>query len=246
MLEERSNDQPFDTEQRGNNGINANDQAEPQVKRINGHYILSEIGSVLNFQKGILFTIRELLLRPGSSVREFIHEDRRKLVKPIGFIILCSLVYILLQRALEFQDAYMNYSDQEWGVSSVSAILEWVTDNYGFANIIMATFVALWAKLFFRRYDYNFFEILVLLYFLMGMQMLILSLFGMLEHLLHISILDKGSLLAILYVCWGMGRFFDRHKKWNYPKAFATYMIGLSTFIVAAILSGVLVDLIIR
>ena len=40
-----------------------------KLKRIDGHYILSEIGSVLNFDKGILFTIRELLLRPGQSVR---------------------------------------------------------------------------------------------------------------------------------------------------------------------------------
>jgi hypothetical protein len=52
------------------------------LKRIDGTYILSEIGSVFNFEKGILFTIRELLIRPGENVQNFIHRDRNRLVKP--------------------------------------------------------------------------------------------------------------------------------------------------------------------
>ncbi|RZJ27416.1 MAG: DUF3667 domain-containing protein, partial [Flavobacterium sp.] len=52
------------------------------LKRIDGHYIIHEIEHVLHFEKGILLTIRELLIRPGQNVREFISENRGRLVKP--------------------------------------------------------------------------------------------------------------------------------------------------------------------
>ncbi len=74
------------------------------LKRIDGKYIISEIGSVLNFDKGILFSIKELLIRPGQNVRNFIHKDRNRLVKPIFFIIICSLIYTIVQQFLHFED----------------------------------------------------------------------------------------------------------------------------------------------
>lgn len=63
-----------------------------QLQRIDGKYIISEISSVLNFDKGIFFTIKELLLRPGQNVHNFIHKDRNRLVKPVIFIIIHSLI----------------------------------------------------------------------------------------------------------------------------------------------------------
>jgi hypothetical protein len=35
-----------------------------ELKRIDKNYIFSEIESVLNFDKGILYTVKELLIRP--------------------------------------------------------------------------------------------------------------------------------------------------------------------------------------
>ena len=45
------------------------------VKRIDGRYIISEIGSILNFKKGFFYTVRELLLRPGITIQRFINTD---------------------------------------------------------------------------------------------------------------------------------------------------------------------------
>lgn len=46
-----------------------------ELQRIDGQYVLSEIKAVLNFDGGILYTIKELLLRPGLNIRKFILED---------------------------------------------------------------------------------------------------------------------------------------------------------------------------
>ena len=37
--------------------------------------MLSELASIFNFNKGFLFTIKELLLRPGLNIQKFILEE---------------------------------------------------------------------------------------------------------------------------------------------------------------------------
>ena len=214
------------------------------LDRINGRFILSEMASVLNFQKGILFTIKELLIRPGVNVRRFIHQDRNRLVKPISFIIVCSLIYIIAQRTLQFDDGYMNYSNLDWGDSAITRIMNWISNNYGIANILMALFIAFWTKLFFRKYGYNIFEILILLYFLLGVQMLMFTVLGIAGSISGLSVLDTGSGIGIIYVCWAIARFFDGRKMINYLKGLLSYMLGMISFVFIAMVCGLLIDLI--
>ena len=72
------------------------------LERIDGKYIWKEIVSVLNFDKGIFYTIKEIFLRPGKTIQEFLLYDRKRLVKPILFIIIMSLVYTII-RLLQLQ-----------------------------------------------------------------------------------------------------------------------------------------------
>ncbi|WP_313265727.1 DUF3667 domain-containing protein [Sphingobacterium sp.] len=65
------------------------------LKRIDAHYIAHEIEHVLHFERGILYTIRELITTPGKNVKKYIAENRSRLVKPIIFIIITSLIYLL-------------------------------------------------------------------------------------------------------------------------------------------------------
>lgn len=211
-----------------------------KVTKINGQYLLSEIGSVLNFDKGIFFTVRELLLRPGLSIRKFILEDRKRLVKPIFFIIVCSLVYSLMQRWLHFEDGYIAAGLKE--ASAVTTLITWVSQNYGYANILMAVVLAFWVWIFFRKYGYNFFEILVLLSYVMGIGMLMFAVLGALDSLTGRKVLDTGSMLVFLYISWAIGSFFDKAKKINYVKAFVSYFLGMFTFMFLVIGVGLLVD----
>ena len=212
------------------------------LKRINGQYILKEISSVLNFDKGILYTIRELLLRPGKNIQTFILEDRGRLVKPIIFIIITSLIYTLAQQFFHFEDGYVNAVGFE--ESATTKIFGWIQSNYGYANILMAIFIAGWIKVFFNKYEYNFFEILILLCFVMGIGMLIYTVFGIIESITKMQILQAGGMIGLIYTSWAIGRFFDNNKKVNYLKAFLSYLLGMITFFLGAIILGMGFDLI--
>ncbi len=187
-------------------------------KKIDGQYISGELRSILNFDRGIFFTVKELLLRPGISVRKFILDDRERLVKPVVFVIICSLVYTIAQHVFQFEDGYVGFSLGK--DSATESISNWISENYGYANVLIALFIAFWIKFFFRKYSHNYFEILVLLSFVMGVGMLIFSFFGMVDSFVISEVIDKGFLVGVLYISWGIGQFFDRSKKINYLKAF--------------------------
>ncbi len=211
-----------------------------KLTRINGQYIFNEIGSVLNFDKGILYTIRELILRPGKTIRQFIQEDRNRLVKPIVFIIVCSLVYSIIQEIFNFEDGYVGYSFEK--NTAIASIFDWVSKNYGYSNILMGIFIAFWIKIFFKKYSYNFYEILILLCFVMGIGMLLFAFFGIADSLVNLKIIDKGYLLGILYILWAIIQFFDKKKFMNYPKAILSYFLGMLTFMTAIYVLGGIID----
>lgn len=216
-----------------------------ELPRIDIKYIIQEIGSVLSFKKGILFTIKELLIRPGPNVKTFILEDRNRLVKPIIFVIFCSFIYTILQQLLHFEDEYVRYTDGS--IDSVTiAIFQWIQANYGYANILIAVFFAFWIKLLFRKYGYNFFEILILLCFIFGIGMLIYSFFGFMEALTHLRLFQVGGLIGFVYTLWATAQFFDVRKKMNYVKGLLAYILGLVSFAIAATAVGVLADLIMK
>lgn len=219
--------------------------APNSVTRIDGKYIATEIGSVLNFDKGIFYTIKELIIRPGNAVKEFILEDRRRLVKPILFIVVCSLIYTITQQFLHFEDGYINMNFDDWKDRPIGKMFNWVSKNYGYANILMAAFITIWIKIFFRRYDYNVYEIFILLCFTMGVSMLIFTLFGVIEGISNYPVLQYGANIAIIYTAWAIGQFFNGKKKLNYVKGILSYFLGMITFMVSILFIGFFMEKII-
>jgi hypothetical protein len=213
-------------------------------KRIDGHYIIHEIEHVLHFEKGILYTIRELITGPGQNVKHFITDNRSRLVKPIIFIIVTSLIYSIINHFFHIEDGYVNYSETK--ITTTSSIFKWIQEHYGYANIIMGFFIAFWTKLFFRKYQFNFFEILILLCFVMGMGMLIYSVFGIVQGLTHFNLMQIAGAVGFIYCTWAIGQFFDKGKVLSYVKAFFAYVLGMLTFTLTAIIIGTIIDLIIK
>lgn len=212
-----------------------------ELPRIDGRYIAGEIGRVLNFDRGILYTIRELILRPGPSVQTFIKEDRNRLVKPILFLILCSVIYTLAQRLFHFEDGYIQGEVDD---SAVTGMFEWVQNNYGYANILMGIFIGLWLKVLFRKTPYNIFEILILIFFTMGIGMLIYTVFGIFESLTQLRVLNLAGLVGIVYTSWAIGSFFHMRKVSSYLKAFFAYLLGFFSFMLVLVAIGTVIDLV--
>lgn len=214
------------------------------LDRIDGKYLSREIISVLNLDKGIFYTIKEIFLRPGKTIQEFLLYDRKRLVKPIIFIIVTSLTYSIINHYFQIEEQYVRQSGLE--NSTIEKLIKWIRENYGYANILMGIFIAFFIKLFFRKFDYNFYEILILLCFVMGIGMLIFSFFSLIQGIFHIELFQIGGLLAFVYTTFAIADFYDKTKVKNYFKSFGAYMIGMVTFFIIVVFIGLIIDLIIK
>ncbi|MFT5887066.1 MAG: hypothetical protein ACI9IP_003539 [Arcticibacterium sp.] len=215
-----------------------------KLKRIDGKYLLNEFEHVIHLDRGIFYTIKELLIRPGKNIQEFISNDRNRLVKPILFIVITSLIYSVLSHLFHIEDSYIEFGEAEQSTTGI--IFQWVNNHYGYATIIMSIFIAFFLKLFFKKYDFNFFEILILMCFVMGMGMLIFAFFTVLQGLTKVTLMPIAGGVGFLYMTWAMGQFFDKKKVGSYIKSFLAYFLGMLLFSIAVIGIGTLIDLIIK
>ena len=219
-------------------------QSKPP-KRIDKHYIIHEIQHLLHFEKGIFFTAKQLFITPGISIREYINENRNKLMKPIPFLILTSLLFTFVGHFFNPEKKYGKQENPFFEESHINDILIWIQGHFGYANIIEAVFISIGVKLLFSKYKYNLFETTTLLCFIMGQAMLYFTI-----EAFFIPILNKQifmgilSLIAFAYPTWAIGQFFDKSKVSSYIKAFFAYIIGYLLFYVSVILVGLTIDLI--
>lgn len=210
------------------------------LKRIDRKYVLHEIVHVLHLEKGIFFTIKELFIRPGKSVRTFISEDRSRLVKPVIFIILTSVLYTICSHAIPHTEEHYTPIEKSI-ISDLKVVFDWIQHHYGYANIILGIFITLWLRLFFRKHPYNFFEILILLCFVMGIGMLLMAIFSIIEALsgLHVARIAEG--LSLIYCIWAIGQFFNKSKISSYLTAFGAYLLGMISYYILFVIVCIVV-----
>lgn len=215
-----------------------------KVKRVDYHYLSHEVQHMLHFEKGFLYTVKELAMHPGQNIREFIAGGRPRLVKPILFLIITSVIYTIIVHYFHIKEGLSNYDAKK--APATAAIFTWVQNNYGYANIIMGMLIALWIKMFFRRSEYNFFEILILLCFVMGMGMLISAIFALVQGLTKFELIQSAGYLGIIYCSWAIGEFFGRTRTINYLKSILAYMFGVISFTLVALIVGTLLDVVFK
>jgi hypothetical protein len=198
-----------------------------ELRKINGQYILNEIGDFFSANKGFLYTIKKLLTTPGDAVREFIEIDRFRFVKPIAFLIITSLIYAIINQffnigASEFYDQ----SAIEEG-STTALIFDWMLIKYpGYSGIISGFFMAFWIKLFFKKSGYNIFEIFILICFVSGITTLFMSVVAIIQGLTGFKLVLSANYLGIIYFAWAIGQFFGRKKIGSYIKVLLSFLLG--------------------
>jgi len=221
-----------------------------RLQRIDRKYIFREIASAFSAERGMLYTIRKMLLRPGESIRQYLTEDRKRYVKPVSFIIVTSLIYTLVshffhidakifQQQLSDETAALELPTQE-------LIINWMIDNSGYLSIMEGFFMAFWVKLFFRKSGYNLFEIFVLFCYISGIASLFSAIIFIIQGLANLDLIFISTLIMMIYYTWATGQFFGKRKVKNYVKSFASYMLGLSLLSILIAFIVVLFDIILK
>ena len=216
------------------------------LKRIDRQYISHEIEHVLHLDRGFFYTVRELFLRPGKAVRAFLFDDRKKLVKPILFLILCSLIFTLVIHFLHIDVSLFNIDKITplQGKIRSKEIGGWINSNIGYSQLVLGVFVAFWVKIFFKKQQYNIYEIMVLLSYIFAEALLVLITIIILGNVFKSGIVSSaGVAIYLFYIVWGVGQFFGERKVFNYIKSALTFVFGVATYLTTLIFIAYLLKL---
>lgn len=72
-----------------------------RVGRITFKNVLSQITeSIFQINHGFLFTLKNLTLKPGESIKEYLNGKRVRFFKPMAFVLTLSTVYLLATKVL--------------------------------------------------------------------------------------------------------------------------------------------------
>ncbi len=220
---------------------------KPKLERIDKKYIAREIQAIVNVEKGLLFTVKNLLIKPGATVRDYLFYDRKKYMKPLLFLIFSSIVFSLLISALDVNVTFFNIDTISILKGKIRSreIGAWTQRNIGYSQLIMGIFVALWLALFYRKSKFNFYEIVVLLSYVFGEGLLILGAFFVMDFPFKgYFFLKIGFMFYFLYIPWGIGQFFGERKWKNYLIALLVYLLGSLSYISVLVLIAYLLTFI--
>ncbi len=164
---------------------------ESSVERITWKRIGQEIMAQLQLEKGLFFTIRDLLVRPGQAIRSILFsQERNRYVKPVGFLILSAALAAFFFLEFSDVDSYFKEAFREgfeagYGASDEGELDEKTRDevareaqkiNYvstKYFNLLILLNLPVYAFftwLFFRKEGFFYTEHIVLNMYLIGIQ----------------------------------------------------------------------------
>lgn len=173
------------------------------------------------FHNGIIYTIKQLLTRPGHSIREYIEGKRVQHFKPFSFVIVCATAYGLLFHFLVPDSFHIESSaDSENILSGYLKVINWSLDHFAYASLIIILSTTSASYIVFKKQSYNLAEHLVLNTYFRGLVLLISILIFTILYLYHgnntdgfNSYLPFFQLLDFGLMYWCYSQFFNKLSK---------------------------------
>ena len=188
--------------------------------RIDWHFLGHELEhSVLHMDRGILYSLKNLMLRPGHFVRDYIEGRRANHVKPLLLIMMTAAIVVVLSKYLNdgdvmntamIADAARASGDQDsLRVAKIyAAIGEWMNQHFAVSTLILIPLEALAFRLaFWRSGNLNYPEWLLITAFL-TVQTFVLWALSLPLHRSHPSAMGWVLLASVMYAVFTLIQFF--------------------------------------
>jgi Protein of unknown function (DUF3667) len=218
--------------------------------RIDWHFLGHELEhSVLHMDRGILYSLKHLMLRPGHLMRDYIEGRRARQVKPLMLLMIMAAAMVFL--AKYFLEGDLVGSAMSAGAATgagadrsldgarvtnaLAAVKNWMNANYAATTLILLPFEAMAFKLAFRRVgNLNYPEWLVIATF-MTVQSFVIMAFAIPLQRTFPHVHGWGLWLVFVYSVFSLVQFFNAYPRW---KAVLRSLIGFGIFMLtSAVLS---------
>ncbi|WP_439473722.1 DUF3667 domain-containing protein [Algoriphagus formosus] len=192
-----------------------------QVGRINFSNFLQELSTtVFQIDRGLFFTIWEMVIRPGVSLRNFLEGKRKPYFKPFAYLLTLSTVYFLLAELTDqstwlddFYSGWMSGASDFEQESNAEIVLAWFVKNYRLSTLFLLPIYSFASFLSFRKFGYNYLEHIVINSYITGQQALFYSLCILGEAIFQNQFFENISIIfSIGYTIWVFWFLFNQAK----------------------------------
>lgn len=213
------------------------------TRRIDWHFLGHELEhSVLHMDRGILFSLKNLMLRPGHMIRDYLEGRRANYVRPMLLVTIMATVTLLLTKYVAGSDPYelqsLATSTAKTPDAAAAAAaryqeaMDWVSTHFALVTFMLLPLEALVFKIAFRRFkELNYPEWLVIVAFLTAQAFLIGTLVELVQRWIPAPMVVMSVLMVICNVATLM-QFFVPYPRWKTLVrgllAFAIYLIASS------------------
>lgn len=220
-----------------------------ETHQLNFHFLWHEIQhGLLHFDKGILFSSKELFSRPGHTIRDFIEGKRVKHFKPISLVIILASLYGLLYHYFDISFVIISTTNStETGIDNIK-FNEWMGTHYAWATLLLIPLYTIGTRIAFRKEGYNIVEYFILNTFKASQRLIVhiatfplLYLFNGTQKMKILSLIIY--LIDVVFIYWTNAQFFN---KLSLKKSFLLTLLSQFIFLSSLILVIFLVQLILK
>lgn len=194
-----------------------------KVDRINLYTFLMELpASIFQINKGLFYSFKELFVRPGHSIKEYLAGKRKNHFKPIGYAFILSTIYFLLSQLAE-SGTFVNELIVGWteiatesqAEAGLLATFNWFAKNYAYTILMFLPLYSLASYLAFLRSGLNYLEHFVLNAYIIGQQAIFYSLSSILSLIVgNNDVLTSITLwFSVFYTFFVFWQFFSTQSR---------------------------------
>jgi hypothetical protein len=153
-----------------------NQCGQKKFKRIDKKYIVDELQyTLLHANKGLLFSIKNIVKNPGKTAREYIDGNRVNHYKPLLLAFLLSGFSTFISFKILHIDKIMSAYNAEKHIEMKynNELMSFISSYNSLVIIMLIPFFALATKIAFRKWGHNFYEHVVMNAYIMSYYTLI-------------------------------------------------------------------------
>jgi hypothetical protein len=222
-----------------------------KTKRLNLLFIWHDIQhGLLHVNKELLYSIKEMFTRPGSTIREFIDGKRVNHFKPFSFVIVIAAIYGVLYHFFHIHIVTSMVNDfANAPTITIKKFDEWRLSHLYIIELVYLPIISFSSWFVFRKSHLNFTEHFVLNAFITGqvliVNLILLPILVIYNETPTLNVLSKSLfLIKFSIVWWGYSQFFKPVPQVKiFFKTILTFLFLFLFFIIIAIIFSLIYKL---
>ena len=206
-----------------------------KTSRITFKQILKDLRDhFIHFDQGFLFTMRDLTLRPGDTIREYLEGKRVKHIKPLRYLFWSSAISFVFTQYINLEEKIFQGLEQEGHAVTdqkrqvAHKIMQWFESHHSIVMLFTIPTVSVCSWLFFRKKGFNYAEFFTANTYLMA-QISLFSIGVMLIQIL-VPVLNVAAIGIIGTIQWTLWALYFG---WSYshlvqqPRKVSAWLKGI-------------------